>query len=186
MPKANPIELLDHLGYEWWMFRETRELFRCAGQEDNATRNALAEVLTIHGRALVQFFYREKRFEDTDWNVTDLGIDLPRPDQEPPELTKWYDATGQYVAHLTQHRAKLLQELKTRTVSELLGRCVEKVRAAMGRDMPKGWIGDRPTTLRCPDFGDEPGPFGETGARGQIFGPEAGQRCSPIVASPGF
>jgi hypothetical protein len=48
------------------MFRETRELLRCAGKEHSATRNALAEALTIHGRALVQFFYRKKRFADTD------------------------------------------------------------------------------------------------------------------------
>jgi hypothetical protein len=66
MTKADPKEVLEHVGYEWWMFRETRELLRCAGKEHSATRNALAEALTIHGRALVQFFYRKKRFADTD------------------------------------------------------------------------------------------------------------------------
>ena len=166
MPKANPVDVLEHLGYEWWMFRETRELFRCAGNEDNATRNALAEALTIHGRALVQFFYREKRFVDTDWNLTDLDMELPSRDQEPAELTKWYNATGQYVAHLTQHRVQELGELKTRTVAELLSPCIEGVRARMGPDMPKGWIGDRAITLRCPDLGGESGPFGATGATG--------------------
>lgn len=163
---ASRDEVLEHLGYEWWMFRESRELFRCADAADPATRNAYAEALTIHGRALVGFFYppKTKRFP-TDWDVGDFGMTLPAQDQKPPELEAWYEATGQHVAHLTDHRVRTLGQLPTQPVCVQLARCVERVKDHIGRNnMPADWIGDRPKTLRCADTGQESSPFGATGA----------------------
>ncbi len=162
---ATPAEVLEHLGYEWWMFRETYELIRCSGDKHTPERNAFVESLAIHGRALVQFFYfqKSKKHGGTNWNVTDLGMQLP-VGQLPAELKVWYEETGQYVAHLTERRVSALASVKAGRVRALLAQYVDNVTTKMAAPLAPDWIGKRPTTLRCPDEGGAAIEFGPTGA----------------------
>ena len=164
-------EVLEHLGYEWWMFREAYELLRHAGAEHSATRNALVESLAIHGRVLTQFFYRPRR-RSTDWNVESLGMTLLAHDQEPSELADWYDKTSQHVAHLTEHRVIALASLSARKVRELLATCIDRVKTELAAELQENWIGNRPTALAAPDDGsDSTSSFGPTGVAGPARGP---------------
>jgi hypothetical protein len=139
-------KVLYHLGYEWWMFRTTHFLLTLLPASDDPgdpvrndpVRNALVESLAVHGRGLVYFFYFKKR-EDTDWNVTDLGIAL---EEEPTKLKDWRQDTNKRVVHLTDKRANPLQAWRVAEAQCFLQAKIEEVRQALGQDIPDDWIGD--------------------------------------------
>jgi hypothetical protein len=163
---ADQTQILEHLGYEWWMFRQARELARSAGNTHSAARNAFVESTLIHGRALVQFFYFPKNgtHKDTDWNVTDLGLRLFA--QVPPVLKTWYEDTGKHVAHLTEHRINSLETLPDSDAAAELDECITRVKAHPGIAIPTDWIGDRATPTD--PFGSPPTNLGPTGASGPV------------------
>ena len=163
-------KVLYHLGYEWWMFRTTRDLLTRLPTSDDPVRNALVESLAIHGRGLVYFFYWKKR-DETDWNASDLTNFAS--EGEPCALKDWRRDTNQRVAHLTAKRANPLQEWRVAEAESLLQAKIDEVRQALGQELPDDWIGDRPASTQllnitgalCPQPGNRELP-GATGPKG--------------------
>lgn len=163
--------VLFHLGYEWWMFRTTHDLLTQLPTSDDPVRNALLESLAIHGRGLSFFFCCEKNMK-TDWNVTDLQIDVAL-DREPSALKAWREGVNKRVAHLTSVRANPLQEWGVTEARRILQDRIEKVRQALAQDLPDDWIGDRPATTKL--LGALGAPLPQPGLAGAvgITGPAA-------------
>jgi len=174
MPSKDHEEILFHLGYEWWMFRAAHDLLKNWGEE-GPVRNALVESLAIHGRGLVDFFYKEEhekkeKGRKDDWRVTDLDLALTSPC--PPVLSKWKEDVNKRVAHLTECRKNaLLTEWKAKEVREELQRRIYEVKKKIGDNMPTGWTGDRQTgsgVIGSSSLGVPTGAVGVTGIGGSI------------------
>jgi hypothetical protein len=97
--------MLEHIGYEWWMFRADFERLSVSDGKDRIASNAYVESLAVHGRALIHFFYELKnsKTHDDDSLASDYG--LPRPSVAPDTvIAKWKRATDKRIAHITKQR----------------------------------------------------------------------------------
>lgn len=140
-PTASPGEILEHLGYEWWMFQS---MISAVDRLPNHSpdRNSAIESMAIHGRALIEFFFDRKdgSYAATAWNVTNLGMGYPTR-KKPQELVNWYDETGRRVAHLTEYRVREMGELDVKGVHDQLSKEIRRVIRELNVD--PNWIGSR-------------------------------------------
>lgn len=141
MPSGNRAEILEHLGYEWWMFRSAHALLSEHGEEGDPVRNALVESLAIHGRNLAYFFHEKKRRGKDDWNAEDLGLPLVEP--MPQALKDWCVEAHKRIAHLTATRMIALDSWKPGTIRPHLVERIAAVKRHVGEDMPTNWIGEQ-------------------------------------------
>jgi hypothetical protein len=179
--------ILDHAGYEWWMFRATFDILSALEpdlptHQGDPVRNALLESLIVHGRGLAYFFYGKKK-EVKDWHVSDLGVQAEKW-PPPSALDQWREDANWRVAHLTEDRGNQLASWDAVAVRAILQARVDALRTAIAADMPKDWWGDRATQtslLVLPQPGGLTGalqgpmnaaspPFGGTGAATVAFG----------------
>jgi hypothetical protein len=143
-------QVLFHLGYEWWMFRATDALLQNLppNAEGDPVRNALVESLHIHGRALIDFFYKAKT-DKTDWVVDDLNCGVTTIEIS-AGLKAWRKNTNKRVAHLTDTRTISCAQFEVATTRKAIYERIGAVRKALGAAMPKDWHGDDPIDSRWP------------------------------------
>jgi hypothetical protein len=146
MPSGNRAEILEHLGYEWWMFRSAHALLSEHGAEGDPVRNALVESLAIHGRNLAYFFHEKKRPKKDDWNAEDLEIELS---PMPQELRAWCNEVNKRIAHLTAKRINALDKWNPGAIRPLLEKRIAAVKSHLRGDTPADWIGDRGAGYRA-------------------------------------
>jgi hypothetical protein len=76
---AEQTKTLEHVGYEWWMFRATHDCLKGwpaptpPGEED-PIRNAVLESLVIHGGNLIDFFHRRPDPRKGDLHCEMVGV----------------------------------------------------------------------------------------------------------------
>lgn len=143
---TNPqeMEILDHLGYEWWMFRSTWSALSKMPANGDFVRNALLESLIIHARAMIDFF-QAKTPDASDWTVDKLGRGLCRHALQ-DDVSKWRKEANKRIAHMTDWRAKPLSEWDVELIFQYLEPKVADVRRIFGVDFPENWVGENP---RC-------------------------------------
>jgi hypothetical protein len=76
-------DAVEHVGYEWWMFKETFDLLDALPDDPDVVRNALLESLAIHGRNLGHFFFEYHKCQDGGFNADDAGIGLGLSPSDP-------------------------------------------------------------------------------------------------------
>lgn len=135
--------VLDHLGYEWWMFESTGLMLSALPDGPGPVRNALLESLVIHGRQLIDFFYSASKPLSDDWTVDMLGHGLSRQ-RIPPDLMAWRTDANKRIAHMTASRRSPLAEWDIQSIAQHLESRMEEVRRAMGDDFPAVWSGNAP------------------------------------------
>jgi hypothetical protein len=148
-------EILEHLGYEWWMFRCAHDLLSRLHGDGDPVRNALVESMAMHGRNLAHFFHAPKRPRSDDWNIEDLGLEsTPMPEN----LRAWCADVHTSVAHVTQARIDVFDVRTPGEIRPHLHGRIQAVQVHVGKDMPRGWIGHRATEsllLRAERWGKE-------------------------------
>ena len=135
-------ETLEHLGYEWWMFRCTWSALSTFPREADFVRNALLESLVIHARSLIEFFYAAKPRPD-DWTVDKLGHGLSRQSM-PACVRTWKTEADKRVAHMTAYRRNPLAEWNVELIARHLEYKLENVKQALGDGFPPDWSGNDP------------------------------------------
>jgi hypothetical protein len=134
---ATKHEILHHVGYEWWMFQSALSLLDRMDPASDPIRNALLEIMIVHGRGLIYFFCHKERFA-TDWNYDDVGI---AQSPEPAVLKDWREAANGRIMHLTELREKPHTAWKATEVRDALEQLIKGLRGHP--DLPKpSWIGD--------------------------------------------
>lgn len=145
---GNRPELLHNLGYEWWMFRNAKIILdELDGFRDDPVRNALVESLVLHGRGLIDFFFkkaaRPQRKRPKDWTAADLGIDLlDLDDKDFEDLNTWRENANKHVLHMTEERAQDSVSWLSGVVLKHLEERFRVVQATVGRDLAADWIGN--------------------------------------------
>jgi len=98
------------LDYEIYMFREVCNRFKKNKDNDRFLKNSLVELLALHTRVLVDFFYNNGRkddiiaqdfFSNMDWNTK-------RP-QITDILDKAKNKADKQLVHLTKERIRLIK-----------------------------------------------------------------------------
>jgi hypothetical protein len=165
--KLNP-DALDHLGYEWWMFRCACGLARRHAQAvPTPEHNAFVEAAALHGRGLIHFFYAGKwRKLADDWDVSDLGPMFSRISPVPTVFETWSNETSKSIAHLTQARITGLTAMDAFAVEDLIGRLIDEVRKSLGVAIPNDWIGNRDRVAGDGSALPDSGVLGPTGSSG--------------------
>lgn len=136
--------VLKHLGYEWWMFRCMKELLPYVSPSDDPIRNAMAESLGIHGRDLIDFFYRPPTKPD-DWTVRDVAPEMVSTVPTPQHLTDWCVTVNKCVAHITNVRAEQLQLQDAQGVYDAIEAKISALKGVLGAEFPADWSGDEDT-----------------------------------------
>ena len=161
-------DVLDHLGYEWWMFRATYELLKNIEKNSDPARNALVESLWVHGRALIDFFYFKP--DSGDWGVKTLNLRRSewKEDSEPTKtLNDWRINTNKRVVHITKKRQDPLQYESFPVVNGVIEQRIKEVKTALATDMPVNWIGDNSIESALIKIGPR-GPAGDITPNGEI------------------
>lgn len=114
--KATKEELMEHLDYEIWMFRETCNQLNLF-QETLFERNLLLESLPIHTRVLLNFFYNDKNKKyQNDLMAQDFLPDNVNWEGKRPPITKLLDnaknKADKQLAHLNRWRVKIERDNK--------------------------------------------------------------------------
>jgi len=138
-------EILEHLGYEWWMIRETSFVLLNIPDIVNPIRNALLESINIHIRNLTGFFFHSKdksqSFYKGDWTITQLNHNLTTT--EMPDMLKNYAIeVNKRMVHITDQRSKTLPKWDIEIASNLLKERISQVKMAFATDFPDKWSGD--------------------------------------------
>lgn len=139
---AHVDDALEHVGYEWWMFRELFELLDGISDEPDPVRNALLESLTLHGRVLGRFFTSFTNRSTEAFNAEDTGIGVALV-PEPPEMEAWRKEMNGRVAHLLMHRVDPKKDWGALAVRTFLDGRIAVLKARVA--VPVDWIGDRTT-----------------------------------------
>ncbi|MBI2301007.1 MAG: hypothetical protein HYU66_19010 [Armatimonadetes bacterium] len=142
------LQIVRHLGYEWWMFRAMRALLPMTGSDADPVRNAAIESLAIHGRAIIDFFYLERTRAD-DWRAWDLDTTITPANQRaamPQCLSNWHTLTSKLTAHMTNARASGVELSDLEDVYKALKSQIETLKASLGAGFAAAWQGDAATT----------------------------------------
>jgi len=142
---STPNQILDHAGYQWWMFRSTYDLLNKIEKAADPVRYALFESLTIYGRSLIFFFHPPVRKFADDWCTSDLAWKPPFNKDDLKILNEWRNETNKRVAHLTAQRETDLEKWKAEEVRRILEGYFIGLRAWLPGGFPANWSGDRPT-----------------------------------------
>jgi hypothetical protein len=152
-------EILEPVGYEWWMFRSTDDWLACLHETypkpDSEPHvvviltNAMIESRAVHGRALAQCFYVARPGQRTsfgsrssDLTIKDLGLALePLPDA----VDAWCFETNKRIAHLTGERLVPQPGWETTRVKPLFEARIQEITRHFGSDMPSDWVGEHAT-----------------------------------------
>jgi hypothetical protein len=130
---------LEHLGYEWWMFRSMSALLQTIAESDawlrDPVRNAMVESLVVHGRGLVEFFFRPpvtpgaraRGNEDARCDV--LGVP---PATASNFVDEWHDEASKRVVHFTHRRHAPLASWDTPRLLQELQPKMDEVRRSVG------------------------------------------------------
>ncbi len=140
---SNEADILNHLGYEWWMLKSMRSILLELPPLNDPEHNALIESMNIHVRSLVSFFCNKPK--GNDWSVTHLGRSL-RIVKRPEYLVDLLTNINKRIAHLTDTRASPFFEWHVEPAIEFIGGKVFEVRTALAKDFPTIWRGDAPET----------------------------------------
>jgi hypothetical protein len=170
---ATQDEIVYFVGYEWWMFRAMRWALEkgipFAPHKNDPVRNAVADSLAIHGRALISFFWGTKK-QTTDLHVTDLGLYAP-PWPPPPVLLTWHTDTNKRVAHLTESHADPVIVWNVAAAQTELEPRIEALRVTLGPAALANakWTGDAdPASRLLVPSGAAAVGLGQWGATGAI------------------
>ncbi len=138
-------EMLEHLGYEWWMFQSTWSALSTLPHEADFVRNALLESLVIHARGMIEFYYfdRANTPRPDDWTVDKLRHGLSRQSM-PADVRTWKMEADKRIAHMTVHRGKPLAEWNVELIARHLKAKLKNVKQTFGNDFPADWSGDDP------------------------------------------
>ena len=166
-------EALEHVGYEWRMFRQLGSILALLPRSDDPIRDALVESLVVHARNLSEFF-----FDDGNGRAIREPLGLA-PEATPGEVATFLTQANNHVAHLSPRRTTK-RDWDYVHIAAHFERRLGVLRAT--GNVPANWDGDRnvePRLLRWPDAlfaGGAVGPaaynpfggcIGATGAAGQ-------------------
>jgi hypothetical protein len=151
--------ILDRVGYAWWMFRASHDLLQNMREDPNPVRkriveNALVESRAMNGRLLIEFFYWPKSHEDSDMRVGDV---LPRSASReraefqrgncPAALKTWKERADKLGAHATVPTGAPRAWDDAPQVHRILADQIQRMRDAVGSDMPDPWNGNDVTAI---------------------------------------
>lgn len=162
-------QVLHHLGYEWWMFRNTLWILqRLEQRKSDPVRNAIVESLVVHGRNLGEFFFASSYY---DAGAKLLGLER---EKAPREVGIWIEMASRRALHMQAPRfvADKLEEVDVMPVFDHFARMIQKVVDRASPALPETWLGfQREGTgllfLSSAGSDVQPlGPVGMTGAPG--------------------
>ena len=136
---AHVDDALEHVGYEWWMFRELFALLDGLPDAPDPVRNALLESLAIHGRVLGRFFTTFTSRRREKFNAEDFGLEIV---SEPAVMTEWRQEMNGRVAHLLKQRVDPKGDWKAVDVRAFLDARIQAFKTQLGGAVAKDWIGD--------------------------------------------
>lgn len=140
-------ELAEHLLYECSMLKKTTDILgtgEFTGQVlPDPMHNALLESLTMHARALINFFYPPRRQYEDDAFAKDFYADWTsiRPPLAAP-LRPVRDRVGKEIVHLTYHRIDIPAEAKNWNYGEIWTAVKDLLVKVANNAPPDGPLGD--------------------------------------------
>lgn len=190
--------ILHHVGYEWWMFRAAlTTLERLADDKDEPIRNALIETMVLHGRVLIDFFFkREGAFVvPGDWTVKEFGLEWPEASKGSFEY-EWHKAASKRVVHMAGERAEPASSWNGNELRAILGGKIAWMLNEIDDKPEDSWIGFTDIQeLRFPDLTDGgakrqgnvgptlpagPSPTGPLGPTGPVGPSESANNNGPV------
>lgn len=146
-------DLMHHLGYEWWMFRSTLAALKRLNSDqldgrDDPVRNALVESMVLHGRALIDFFFkRGGTSHKSDWTVESFEL----PDLKRKKVTEksfeasWHAMASKRVMHMATERSEPAGSWDGDKLYELLDAEITSLFAHLPGSRNDDWLGNAST-----------------------------------------
>lgn len=147
-------EMLDHVGYEWWMFQATYLQLMDIDLTGDVVLNALVESLAIHGRGLIGFFYQTQR-RPGDITCEHYGMKRELMPEPGSVVRAWKDDADKRIAHITNTRLTRQLSWPTSDLCKVLEKKIDELRAQLGHPLPhdNSRQGTIHTLLRDPKAG---------------------------------